>query len=442
MKRHLGSLFLVLMSVSVVLAAELEPLPADPYFSAFKPLKTPARAGRVLQLGDRLAICGDSITEQKMYSRIMETYLTVCVPQLKVTVRQYGWSGERAPGFHQRMTNDVLRFKPTLATTCYGMNDHRYRSYTEEIGKTYRDSALGIIRAFKAQGVRVIQGSAGTVGKMPSWVKTAQGTVQDLNLGLLELRNIDVLLSQEEQVAFADCFLPMLKQGYYAQRRFGPEYMISGKDGVHPGWAGHLVMAYAFLEAMGLDGQIGVIALDLATGQIQASNGHQLLAQEGNRIDLLSTVYPFCASGPTDDDSSIRSGMSLVPFNERLNRFMLVIKNLAAGLYEIQWGPTQKVYSAEALAKGVNLAADYEVNPFSEAFKRVDEAVAAKQAYETRQIKTLFHGPEGKADMATTAALTEKTRAPLVAAIREAFTPVRHTITISPVNESTVISNR
>ena len=249
----------------------------------------------------------------------------------------------------------------------------------------------------------------------------------------MELRNIDVLLAQQEQVAFADCYLPMLKQGYYAQRRYGPDYMISGKDGVHPGWAGQLVMAYAFLEAMGLDGQIGTIALDLGTGQIEVSNGHTLIAQEGNRIEVLSAIYPFCAAGPVDDDSSIRSGMSLVPFNDRLNRFMLVVKNLAAGLYEIQWGPSKRVYTAEALNAGINLAADYEVNPFSDAFKRVDEAVAAKQAYETRQVKTLFHGPEGKADMETTAALTEKTRAPLVAAIRNAFTPVRHTISISPV---------
>jgi len=44
----------------------------------------------ILRTGDRLAICGDSITEQKMYSRIMETYLTACAPQWQVTVRQFG----------------------------------------------------------------------------------------------------------------------------------------------------------------------------------------------------------------------------------------------------------------------------------------------------------------------------------------------------------------
>ena len=84
----------------------------------FQPVKAPSSAGLILHRGDRLAICGDSITEQKMYSRILEDYLTMCVPELEVTVRQFGWSGERAPGFLARMTNDCLRFKPTVAMSC------------------------------------------------------------------------------------------------------------------------------------------------------------------------------------------------------------------------------------------------------------------------------------------------------------------------------------
>ena len=88
-------------------------------FSNFHPKKAPEPTAPVLQKGDRLAICGDSITEQKMYSRIIETYLTVAQPQLAISVRQFGWSGETASGFLARMTNDCLRFKPTVATTCY-----------------------------------------------------------------------------------------------------------------------------------------------------------------------------------------------------------------------------------------------------------------------------------------------------------------------------------
>ena len=56
--------------------AALETKPADAYFEKFQPHKAPAPTLGFLHRGDRLAICGDSITEQKMYSRVMETYLT------------------------------------------------------------------------------------------------------------------------------------------------------------------------------------------------------------------------------------------------------------------------------------------------------------------------------------------------------------------------------
>src|SRR6184192_1850967 len=147
-------------------AALVPPKPSDTYFAPFDPKPAPQPRGLVLKKGDRLAICGDSITEQKMYSRIMETYLTVCVPELQITARQYGWSGETAPGFLARMTNDCLRFHPTIATTCYGMNDHGYRPYEPAIGERYKASSTAIVRAFKNAGARVVQGSPGCVGKV------------------------------------------------------------------------------------------------------------------------------------------------------------------------------------------------------------------------------------------------------------------------------------
>lgn len=410
-------------------AGEWAALPEDPYFAPFKPLEAPRPAGLVLRAGDRLAICGDSITEQKMYSRLMETYLTVCEPGLGVTVRQYGWSGETAAGFLRRLTNDVLRFQPTVATTCYGMNDHRYRPYTEEIGRAYWESSQGIVRAFKAQGVRVIQGSPGTVGKMPSWVQTAQGTVNDLNLSLLELRNSGVRLAAEEGVGFADVFLPMLVGGHRAQREHGTEFMIAGKDGVHPGWAGQAVMAFAFLQALGLEGDLGTITLDARRGQAEATGGHEVLSSTATTVALQSRRYPFCATGESNQDGSVRAGFALVGFDAALNRLTLRVRGAAART-RVTWGTESRSYAGEDLERGINLAADFTVNPFGEAFRRVDEAVGRKQAYETRQVKELFHGPEGRADMEATVALTEKVRGPLVEAVRRAFQPVRHELRV------------
>src|SRR4051812_13638721 len=75
-----------------------------------------------LQDGDRIAIIGDSITEQKLYSVFMEDYLLTCKPKKDLQTMQFGWGGETSWGFFDRMKNDALPYKPTVATTCYGMN--------------------------------------------------------------------------------------------------------------------------------------------------------------------------------------------------------------------------------------------------------------------------------------------------------------------------------
>jgi lysophospholipase L1-like esterase len=418
-------------------AADLyERKPKDRVFAKFNPSEAPAPGPLLLQEGDRLAIIGDSITEQKRYSRIIETYLTACVPQLKITTRQYGWSGETAEGFLHRMTNDCLRFQPTIATLCYGMNDFKYRPFDLVNSEWYRRNYTEIVENLKHAGARVVLGSAGAVGMVPPWVdKRNEFTMDELNESLCAFRDIDVEIAQSESVRFADIFWPMLKAGVEAQARFGTAehpYHVSGPDGVHPDWAGHVIMAYAFLHTLGLDGNIGTLTVDLAAQKAEASAGHQVDSFAGGILTVTSTRYPFCATGETNVDSSIRSGMELVPFNQELNRFLLVVKNGTATNYNVTWGAETKTYSAEQLAAGVNLAADFVVNPFSEAFDRVDQAVAAKQEFETKQIKDIFHGPRGQADMAKAVSETEAERAPLAQAVADAVKPVTYTVKIEP----------
>ena len=55
-----------------------------------------AKTSPVLAPGSRIAIVGDSITEQKLYSKYMEAYLLACSGVPNVHVFQFGWSGEQA----------------------------------------------------------------------------------------------------------------------------------------------------------------------------------------------------------------------------------------------------------------------------------------------------------------------------------------------------------
>lgn len=453
MKYFVSTLFCCLVLASLSAAPALQPKPDGPYFEKFQPLKAPDTSKPFLKKGDRLAICGDSITEQKMYSRVMETYLTVCVPELQITARQYGWGGETASGFLKRMTNDCLRFDPTVATTCYGMNDHGYRPYEPAIGDKYRDRSTSIVQAFKAHGTRVVQGSPGCVGLKKEW---DAASVESKNLNLCTLRNIGIEIAATEKVRFADVFWPMLTAGYAGQQKYGADYTIAGKDGVHPGWAGSFAMAYAFLKSFGLEGEIGTITVDLKSGKAKASKGHKVVSAKDGAVEITSSRYPFCATGELDKDNSIRSAMTLIPFNQELNRLTLVAKKGSAANYKVTWGTESRTFTAEQLANGVNLADAFPVNPFSDAFNKVDRAVKAKQDYETKQIKQIFHDlvsgkyksaedikdeelkrlfalrdSNGKFDFEAIVAETEKKRAPLAAAIREAFVPVTHTLRIA-----------
>ena len=91
-----------------------------------------------------------------------------------------------------------------------------------------------------------------------------------------------------------------------------------------------------------------------------------------------------------------------MPFNADLNRLTLVVKNLPGKSARVSWRAIgdkagggaaaaavagEKTFTSKQLEAGINLAAEFLDNPFSDAFRKVDEAVARKQAYETQMIK-------------------------------------------------------
>lgn len=410
-------------------AREAPALPAE--LSAYVLKPAPETKELLLKKGDRLAIIGDSITEQKQYSLLIETYVTACLPELEITARQYGWSGEQASGFIKRMENDVFRFKPTIATTCYGMNDFRYVPFDQKIADEYRNNQTTIVEAFKKAGARVVLGSPGIIDSVPKWVKNATGTKEDLNLSLSKFRNVDIEVAEAQGVAFADVYAPMLLANNVAKKQYGEGFMVAGKDGVHPGWAGHVIMAYAFLKGMGIDGDLGTITYDETSGKSIAANGHEILASKDGQISIRSTKLPFSAApGDVKSDGSITAGRALVPFDKELNRLTLKLNKPKAAAYDVTWGETTKRYTAAELTTGVNLAADFAAHPLSAPFKKVWDAVSAKQAYETEQIKKLVHGADGKADMEGTFTKTESVRSEKAAAIKAALQPVEHTVVI------------
>jgi lysophospholipase L1-like esterase len=393
-----------------------------------------ATAKELVESGDMIAVIGDSITEQKQYSVFIEDYLLMCQPAEKLQVAQFGWGGETAAGFEKRMKNDMLRFKPMLITTCFGMNDGGYAALTKDRADLYRTSTQKIIDKAKKAGVRtIIIGSPGCVDADKFRGKSA---VYNKTLG--ELTAIAREVAEANGVAFADVHTPMMEAMEKAKAKYGKEYHVGGGDGVHPDANGHLVMAYAFLKALGCVGDIGKITVDIGANKATAEHGHKVLSCDGGKVEIESSRYPYCFSGDPTSTSATTGMIEFIPFNQDLNRFMLVVENAPADKCKVAWGESSKEFSKDQLAKGINLAAEFLDNPFGKPFRKVDEAVREQQKYETGLVKSVVTKlpdfrkliPEETAAIEKIATSGIRHDKGLFESAASAVTPVKHTLVI------------
>ena len=342
-----------------------------------------------LRSGDLIAVCGDSITEQKLYSLDMADYFLLCQPAPALQSMQFGWGGETAGGFLRRMSNDVLSFKPSVATTCYGMNDGGYRALDDAIVASYRQNMEAIVKTFKEGGVRfIVVGGPGAVDS--TTFKNPNTTPQVYNETLAALSRTASEVAAGNGVAFADVHGAMMDAMAKAKAKYGDSYPLGGTDGVHPGINGHLVMAYAFLKALGCTGDIGTFTVDLKSGNATALGGHKILSASKGIVEIESTQYPFCFSGDPASPAATTGVLEFIPFNQDLNRLMLVVKNAPAENLKVTWGAEAREFSAKQLEAGINLAAEFLKNPFSEPFARAETAIRQQQEFETPAIKGLM----------------------------------------------------
>jgi lysophospholipase L1-like esterase len=386
-----------------------------------------------LKPNDAIAICGDSITEQKQYSVFMEDYLLMCQPAADLSTCQFGWGGETSWGFNARMYNDVGWFHPTAATTAYGMNDGGYSPMTPEKAKKYHDAQRDIVKRFKKMGVRhIVVGSPGCVDTYHFRKSPEQAEMY--NKTLASLRDIAKQVADEEGVTFANVFDAMYEAMVKAKAKHGNTYVFAGNDGFHPGPNGHLAMAYAFLKAMGCDGNIGIIQINLPANEVAVTEGHKVISIKDGAFEIESTRYPFCFYGD-EKGQTTRSVIDFLPFNEELNRFKLVVKGAKSDQVTVTWGNSEKTFSKDDLEKGINLAAEFLDNPFSQQFAKAHTAVQAKQNYETPFAKVLIHtmyemAPGEQEAIEKVIMAANKKRQALAENVRAAIVPVKHTIKI------------
>ncbi len=294
--------------------------------------------------GDRVVFYGDSITDQRLYSTFTETFAITRFPSEHFTFIHSGWGGDRVTGggggpIDTRLERDVFAYRPTVMTIMLGMNDGSYRAFDQKIFDTYAAGYQHIIDSVKSHlpNIRITAIEPSPYDDVTQTPKFEGG----YNAVLLRYSDFLKELAAKDHLEVADLNRPVVAdlQKAFAADPEGAKKLIP--DRVHPGPAGHLIMAGALLTAWNAPATVSDITVSVKD-------------HPGLKWTQTEPALPM----PIDwSDASVRLAVQSSNFLDTLDREMLRVKGLAAGNWTLKIdGQEICTKSAEDWANAVNLA--------------------------------------------------------------------------------------
>lgn len=327
---------------------------------------------------DSVVFLGDSITEQRLYTTYIEAYTLTRFPHEKFTFRNVGWGGDTAwlrQRFHTNegvlfaakadeqqamveksvgagLARDVLPLKPTAVTVDFGMNDHSYQAFRPDIFGAYTRSQAQIAKVLAANGARVA-----LVTPQPIEEHRADPDKDVRNQSLSKFADGLMGVATNHGALFVDQFNPYMAI-MLQTRAQKPGAFIGGGDAVHPGPAGHTLMAWAILKGLGAPAGVSAAALDvtrfLRSKVVCATNCKVTNVKYAGgvlRFDRKDNALPM----PIDPRAE--AALSLAPIADDLNRYELRTLGLKADRYAVTVdGQALAEVSRQDLARGWNMA--------------------------------------------------------------------------------------
>jgi len=335
-------------------------------------------AGFFIHDGDSVVFLGDSITEQKLYTTYIEAYVLTRFPCQKFTFRNVGWGGDTAwlrqrahpnegklfaakDAEQQKMVEtsvgaglarDVLPLKPSVVTVDFGMNDHAYQKFRPDIFQAYVRSQTEIVKVLNKNGARVA-----LLTPQPIEDRRPDPNQDERNQSLRLFSDGLKGVCSKESCAFVDQFDPYMAIMIKA-RASDPMAFIGGGDAVHPGPAGHSLMAWAILKGLNAPSLVSRADLDL-TRILRSKVAHAEKCRISNlrydqgvlSFDRLDAALPM----PVDPPAMV--ALKLAPVLNDLNRYELRVKGLSADRYELVIdGESGGTVTKGELLNGCNLA--------------------------------------------------------------------------------------
>jgi lysophospholipase L1-like esterase len=343
--------------------------------------------------GDRIAFVGNSITEQGYYESYVWLYYMLHFPHRRITIFNRGIGGDVAKQMYERFDDDVLPADPTVICLTFGMNDTGYYEFLASnadstanvrVNQSHHYFELLEQKLKALPNVRNIM-IAGSL--YDETVKIKGNYFPGKSKYMEKIVDFQEQAAKDNHWGWVDFFHPMTAITL-EQQKTDTAFTLTGNDRIHPGNAGHFVMAYLFLKAQGLDtlpvADMSIDAVRLHADRVancRITNLTALTGEKGSpgsanekvspgsvngsaanglRFDYLASSLPF----PVDTVPRLwgnphrqSEAIGLIPFYSSFNRETLCITNLAQGTYQltIDDRPIAQ-YTAADLDRGINLA--------------------------------------------------------------------------------------
>jgi hypothetical protein len=218
----------------------------------------PASADPLLQPNDKLAFCGDSMTGG-LYTNYIERYLIACQPALPLDMKQFGWSAETPDAFLGRLDKDLTPWKPTVVTLLYNFGDDGQPLNQAAIDARGK-AETAVIDALKKAGVRaIVLGSAPCADSTLYHHDPAKAAAY--NTKLAAVAAADKAVAAQEGIAYADVFGASSAMMANAKTKLGADYNFAGDDIRQQPDGLSIAIAYAFIKALNLNGDIGTFTV-------------------------------------------------------------------------------------------------------------------------------------------------------------------------------------
>lgn len=325
-----------------------------------------------LKNGDKVVFYGDSITDQRQYSVIVETYVATRYPHLEVAFTNSGWGGDSVGGggggpIDTRLQRDVFAYRPSLVTIMLGMNDGGYKAETEANDEKYFSGYKHIVESIhtnlpQARILAIEPSPYDDVTRPPAFPVAA-----DLQYNQVMRSFGKWIASNASQlgVDVVDLNSGLVKTLTQAQELDPANAKQIVADHIHPGFGGHLILAEGLLKAWGARPVVSAVALNVSNGAVKVESTQFAAVSKiaaGPAISWTelddSLPLPFKQwvemwGGGATVDLAIRSS----DITAALNRQLLKVKGLQGGSYSLKIdGESVGAFNNDQLAAGINLA--------------------------------------------------------------------------------------